>query len=247
MRKKIILLIIILVITAVAASLVYIKTRPPQTPTSNTKQTLPTSSTPTHTPTPTTPAATPTPTAINPLLNAKTSLDYPMPDFASRIKLNFFGSYFSAATTPRNQYPDHVCPNNTLYTGYHAADDLEITPTEQNIDVSVYAISDGVVRFAGHVTGYGGLIIIGFTYQSQSYTALYGHIDIRTMKVSSGQAVTQGEILANLAPACSTYSGNNRKHLHFGIHSGSVLDENGYVPTKSGLNGWIDPRQFFGV
>jgi murein DD-endopeptidase MepM/ murein hydrolase activator NlpD len=163
------------------------------------------------------------------------------------MKLNFFGTYFSASTTPRNQYPDSVCANNTLYTGYHTAVDLETTSAEKNSVVPVYAISDGTVRFAGSASGYGGLVIIGFTYQSQAYTAIYGHIDTRSLAVKVGDKVTQGQTLANLAPACSVYSGNNRKHLHFGLHIGTAIAESGYVTTKIALSSWIDPKIFFGL
>jgi hypothetical protein len=253
MKKIYILSSIILVVAVVIAALFYYKGKLSSVTPVATNQSVVTGSTSAEnsgtTVVPTdisAPISVPVPPPVDPLLNTTTGLDYPMPDFALRNSVNFFGTYYPSGT-PRSQYPDSVCPNNTLYTGYHAADDLEIMPTEQNIDVPVYAVSDGVVQFAGSASGYGGLVIISFTYQNQSYTALYGHVDTRTLKFAKGQKVSKGNVLANLAPACSSYSGNNRKHLHFAIHKGTSIVESGYVSTKSALDNWLDPRAFFGL
>lgn len=252
MKKIYIIIIGISIVVVATVALFYYKAKLSRVVLDRTDQPTTTTSDPTpntdDTVVPTEPSAPNNDQAVTAdrLLNTLTRLDYPLPDFASRSTINLFGNYYPSGT-PRNKYPDSVCSNNTLFTGYHAADDLEITSTEQNIDVPVYAISDGIVQFAGSISGYGGLIILSFTYQSQSYTALYGHVDIRTLKFSKGQSVKRGDSLANLAPACSSYSGNNRKHLHFGIHKGTAIVVSGYVSTKDALNNWLNPKQFFGL
>ena len=239
MKKKYILIVLILVAVFLSAFFVYRKVRSSRSVGISSNPPISTASTISSN-------VNQQVAVVNSLINSATGLNFPIADFAERMKLNFFGTHFSAAT-PRNQYPDSVCPNNTLYTGYHTAVDLETTSDEQNIAVPVDAVSDGTIVFAGSASGYGGLVIIGFVYNNQNYTAVYGHIDTRTLKVSVGQKVSQGDLLADLAPACSVYSGNNRKHLHFGIHKGTTINESGYVSTQTELNGWVDPRLFFGI
>lgn len=233
--------IIILILLLVAVGIYLLVYANPAKKQNNPPTTQPLAST---TPKPTL-SKKPSPAIVNPLINAKTGLYYPLPDFASRISLNPFGRHFSSSSTPRSDYPDRVCPNNTLYNGYHTASDLEVSQSEDTKQVPVYAIAGGTVRFAESARGYGGLIIIRFNYHWQSYMAIYGHIDIRTLRVKFGKEVKAGQILANLAPPCSIYSGNNRKHLHFGIHKGQSLDTRGYVPTSGQLNQWLDPKLLY--
>jgi len=167
------------------------------------------------------------------------TLVYPMTNFSSRTTTNLFGAYFApgGATNPDMA----VCPNATYYTGYHTAVDLETAATEVNQNVPVFAIATGTVKQVSEVSGYGGLIVVGYNLGGADYTAYYGHLDLSTAKVKNGEAVTVGETLASLGAACSSSNGVVRKHLHFGLHNGAALVVSGYVASKSELSSWTDP------
>jgi murein DD-endopeptidase MepM/ murein hydrolase activator NlpD len=142
-----------------------------------------------------------------------------------------FGQYITPATSP-------VQPER--FTGYHTGVDIE--QVQDNTDVSVYAVSDGTVRFVSTVSGYGGVIVIQFSYQNQTYTALYGHLRIASATVKNGDKVTKGEKLAVLGAPYSSETDGERKHLHFAIHKGSSVVLLGYVQNQSELSSWIDPN-----
>lgn len=168
------------------------------------------------------------------------TLVYPLDNFAARIMANDFGVYYPPGGTTN---PDKkVCPNATYYVGYHTADDLEIFPNELNLPVIAKSIADGTVRETSSVTGYGGLIVIEYNLGGSIYTAYYGHVNLSTTAVKVGDRVVAGENLAELGAQCSNTNGNVRKHLHFGLHKESGIDVRGYVPTKSDLSNWVDPK-----
>ncbi len=155
----------------------------------------------------------------------------PISNYKTGQTKKVFGQYITPATSP-------VQPEK--FTGYHTGVDIE---QEQNdVDVPVFAISDGTVRFAGNVNGYGGVIIIEFSYQNQTYTALYGHIRLLSAKASEGDKVTKGQQLAILGTGNSSETDGERKHLHFAIHKGSSIEYRGYVQNKSELSNWLDPN-----
>ncbi len=202
-----------------------------QTPVSQTSNSSPATSAQT----PSVPA-TPTPTSV---AQPTPTLVFPISNFSSRATTDFFGTYYSAGGSSN---PDRlVCPNATYYAGYHTAIDLETTAAEANQNVPVFAIASGTVRQIGAVSGYGGLIVVQYTLASNDYTAYYGHIDLATVKVKTGEAVTVGETLASLGAACSTSNGDVRKHLHFGLHKGTSIVVSGYVSDQSTLSNWQDP------
>lgn len=173
----------------------------------------------------------------------KATLVSPMDNFDGRITLNPFGNQPSQMQVDESQYTDLICAQGKNYPGYHTAVDLEVTPAERGIAVPVYSIADGTVRQAGFMNGYGGLIVIEYTINGQIYTAYYGHTNISTFTVKTGDKVKAGQKLAELAPACTDGNGQTRKHLHFGMHKGKDVVAAGYVDTKKELNSWIDPRE----
>ena len=180
---------------------------------------------------------------INSPVPAKAKIVPPMDNFNGRISLNGFGNQPSKMQVDESKYTDLVCSGGKNYPGYHTAVDLEVTANERDVPVSVFSITDGVVRQAGTVSGYGGLVVVEYTINGQIYTVYYGHTNIRTFTVKSGDKVTAGQKLAELAPACTPNNGNTRKHLHFGMHKGKSVVVSGYVNTKAELSGWIDPRE----
>lgn len=166
----------------------------------------------------------------------------PMDNFLGRITLNKFGNEPSKTDLPSGQYSDLSCSGGKNYAGFHTANDLEVTVAERRKPVPVYSIADGTVRQASAVNGYGGLVVIEYKINGATYTAYYGHIDLKTVSVKTGSKVAVGEKIAELAPGCSSANGNTRKHLHFGLHKGSAVVVSGYVTDKKSLSNWVDAR-----
>ena len=181
--------------------------------------------------------------SVAPVEKVEAKIVPPMDNFNGRITLNPFGNQPSKMQIDESQYTDLVCAQGKNYPGYHTGVDLELSPAERVKEISVYSISDGLVRQAGYVNGYGGLIVVEYDdINGQTYTAYYGHTDISTFTVKAGDKVKAGQKLAELAPACTNGNGNTRKHLHFGIHKGKEVVVAGYVNSKQELSNWVDPR-----
>lgn len=145
---------------------------------------------------------------------------------------------FRAAS--RNLFPA-ASATYPKYYGYHAAVDVEYSdPSEAQTTIPVRAIADGTVISAGNVSGYGGLIVLRHE-QPEAVTSLYGHI--ANIRVKVGDAVTAGQVIADLGTPYSAATSGERKHLHFGIHKGAVLELNGYEQSAQVLQaGWYDPN-----
>lgn len=177
---------------------------------------------------------------------SRVTLVPPMDNFNDRIWLNPFGNQPSKTTQipddKVSQYSDLICSQGKSYPGYHTGADLEVNKDELEKPVSVVSIADGIVRQAGHVNGYGGLVVIEHKINGQTYTAYYGHVDLSTVTVKAGDHVKVGQKIAELGAACSASNGNTRKHLHFGIHKGNSIVVAGYVTNKADLNNWVDPK-----
>ncbi len=165
------------------------------------------------------------------------ALYYPMTNYESRVLVRSFGQLVRPT--------DAVSPCGAPFSGYHVADDLEVTINELNEEVAVYAIADGTVRQVGAVSGYGGLLVLETTINGQKYTVYYGHIDLNSTDLRVGDSVGLGQRLALLGAQCSSQTGGERKHLHFAIHKGLIVDVRGYVPNPSTLDSWVNPKTFF--
>lgn len=126
------------------------------------------------------------------------------------------------------------------FSGYHVAVDYEVSEDELDIDIPVYAICPGKVRFSGYAEGYGGLLVQECKLDGNPVTVLYGHLVIDGLPAENSK-LNQREILGYLGAANSYDSGYTRKHLHLGIHKGSALDIRGYVQTAAEVNDFIDP------
>jgi murein DD-endopeptidase MepM/ murein hydrolase activator NlpD len=138
-----------------------------------------------------------------------------------------------------------VSPNNSpvtpeRFSGYHTGVDYEIFPGEENSEIEVYAICNGKLIMAEKKSGYGGLLVQECNLKNQSFTIIYGHIQLSSVEQKIGDYLTKGEKLALLGAAFSPDTDNNRKHLHLGIHSGAVIDIRGYVQNQSELENWLD-------
>jgi hypothetical protein len=157
--------------------------------------------------------------------------DIPLSNYSERITKKPFGIYITPSTSP-------VQPEN--FIGYHTGTDFEIFSSEINEEVNVKSICEGEIIYKDTVGGYGGVIIQSCQINNQPATVLYGHINIEASSLNIGDIIKEGTVIAPLADNYSYYSGNERKHLHLGIHKGSNLDLKGYVSNENDLSNWID-------
>lgn len=168
--------------------------------------------------------------------NLKSSLAYPLDDFKKRAQLITFGLYVSPKTSP--------LPKPESFVGYHTGLDLEIIPGEENQDVPVYALTDGVILQAGFVSGYGGVIVESAILDDRKVTILYGHLAESSFLVKKGDEVKKGKAIADLGKAYSPETDGNRKHLHLDIHKGTTIEYKGYVQAKDALEDWLNPSDY---
>ncbi|AKH32990.1 Peptidase family M23 [candidate division SR1 bacterium Aalborg_AAW-1] len=80
----------------------------------------------------------------------------------------------------------------------------------------LYAVAHGVVTFAGTQAGYGNVVKLMFTYQGITYHAVYGHM--KSISVSKGDTVAQGQKIGELGNSGSTFGALGGNHVHFEIN-----------------------------
>ena len=96
--------------------------------------------------------------------------------------------------------------------------------------------------YSGRVNGYGGVVAIEQTINTQDYVVVYGHLDPKTL-TPKNSIVKEGETIGLLGDAFSDETDGERKHLHLSMHKGNKLDLRGYVKTKEMLAEWDDPEK----
>ncbi len=156
----------------------------------------------------------------------------PIDEFKERINKKPFGIFITPETSP-------VQPER--FSGYHTGVDVEYEDIEN--EVSVFAIADGLVKYSGWVSGYGGLLAIQHTVNEKEYLAIYGHLNPDSL-VEKDEKVVQGQQIGILGEGNTNETDFERKHLHFAIYSNSDINLKGYVNNESELNDWIDPEIF---
>ena len=152
----------------------------------------------------------------------------PIANFLTGQTKKVFGQYITPQNSP-------IQPEK--FTGYHTGVDIE--EDQNDVDVPVFAISDGTVKFSGKVSGYGGVLIYETTINNETVTILYGHIRLSSATKSVGEEVSKGDKLAVLGSPYFSETDGERKHLHFSIHKGSAIEYRGYVQNQSELSNWI--------
>ncbi len=156
----------------------------------------------------------------------------PLTGFSDRVTKKGFGLHITRTNSP-------VQPER--FTGYHTAADAEVTEAEQQTDVPVYAIADGVMLVRQTANGYGGLVLVVHDVDGQTVTAVYGHLRLTSVSKQVGQAVVVGERLGLLGTGGTPETDGERKHLHFGLRPGRSTNSRGYVSTAAELSAWLDP------
>ena len=151
----------------------------------------------------------------------------------SRITKKPFGKYVTPSNSP-------VSPEK--FTGYHVGADFELEENEDPHAMNVMAICTGKVLYKNWVNGYGGVLIQSCMYDDQPVTVLYGHLNIDSIQLAVGDALSKGIYIATLGEGYSKETDGERPHLHLGVHRGSSIELNGYAPdAASAFDGWIDP------
>lgn len=163
--------------------------------------------------------------------NPEPNTSEPISNANSRVTKKPFGIYITPQNSP-------VSPER--FSGYHNAVDFEVTESEQDQPIEVYALCNGELLVKQTVNGYGGLLIQSCELNGESVTVLYGHVDLASVSKQIGSVIESGETLALLGSGYSTETGGERKHLHLGIHKGTSIAYSGYVSTESQLSDWID-------
>lgn len=130
------------------------------------------------------------------------------------------------------------------FIGYHSGLDLEIFEDEIDKVVVVRAICDGEVRLASVAEGYGGLFVQSCNLDNQEASVFYGHLDPNSFKFKEGDFVKRGMVIGELGDHKTAESGDNRKHLHIGIHKGDAIEYLGYVQEEKDLENFMNPMDF---
>ena len=159
------------------------------------------------------------------------AISEPIANALSRVTKKPFGIYVMPGFSP-------VSPER--FTGYHTGVDFETTPTEQKVDIPVYAICPGKILVKEWASGYGGVVNISCTLSGQAVTVTYGHLRLASILKKVGETLAQGEEIGMLGTGFSKETDGERRHLHLGIHKGKNAVINGYVATASELAPWIN-------
>ncbi len=173
------------------------------------------------------------PTEKKPATAPEPTYHEPVDNFEARITKKKFGTYITPQTSP-------VQPER--FSGYHTGVDVEYSDVES--DTPVKAIADGTVRYAGYVSGYGGVLVIEHLVNGAQRVVLYGHLD-QTSLPAVGTKIKKGAPVGTLGKNTSAQTDGERKHLHFAILQTTQINFAGYVSSTSALSTWIDPLTLY--
>lgn len=157
----------------------------------------------------------------------------PVDNFRTRVTKKPFGIYITPEDSP-------VQPER--FAGFHTGADVEYTDTVD--DVPVWAVADGTVLLARVASGYGGVVAIQHVIDGEKVVGIYGHMRPNSWPMV-GREVARGEQIGVLGTGQTVETDGERKHLHFGLVKGTMVDLRGYVEPQSALFEWIDPLTVF--
>lgn len=163
------------------------------------------------------------------------NLTEPITSSLERITKKPFGIKISPTSSP-------ITPEK--FSGFHTGTDFEILENEENSEVPVYAICDGDILLKKSATGYGGVVVQECNIDNEPVTVIYGHLRLQSINAEIGDKLNAGERLGVLGKSYSTETGNERKHLHLGIHKGTAVNILGYTTKQTDLANWLDPVVF---
>ncbi|OGL95962.1 hypothetical protein A2348_01625 [Candidatus Uhrbacteria bacterium RIFOXYB12_FULL_58_10] len=132
------------------------------------------------------------------------------------------------------------------FVGYHTGEDAEVPPDDDPLPpIPVLAVADGTVAYLSHVSGFGGVVILQHEFDGESIQTLYGHLDLDSTTLRTGDVVAKGQVMAILGEDKSEDTDGERRHLHFAVYRGAEVRLQGYVSSPVELDAWINPQDFF--
>ena len=180
-------------------------------------------------------SSAPAPSPSNSPSTNSALLTPPISNALARVTKKPFGFY----VTPTNST---VSPEK--FTGYHTGVDFETWPSEANIDVPIYAVCSGPLRLKERANGYGGVAVQQCDLANQTVTIIYGHLRLASVSAKAGDQLIAGQPVAVLGTGYSIETDGERKHLHLGIHKGTVINIFGYVQNSADLANWLDAIKY---
>ena len=141
--------------------------------------------------------------------------------------------------------PGHSPISPERFAGYHTWMDFETFPSEENDDISIYAICTGPLILKKLATGYGGVVVQQCQIEGQEVTIIYGHLKLKSITTMIHSVIESGQKIGILGKGFSQETYGERKHLHLGIHKGTRINIQGYTSTQAELWQWIDPMKYF--
>ena len=185
----------------------------------------------TNTPSPSPTSQTPEPTKPARQNEDQGTLVQPLTDALTRITKKPLGIKISPERSP-------VSPER--FAGYHTGVDFKTLPSEQASEVPVYAVCSGPLLLKKWASGYGGVAVQKCKLANQDITVIYGHLELTSLTAKVSEELTAGEQLGMLGQGHSSETDGERKHLHLGIHLGTVINLKGYAPTEIQLKQWLN-------
>jgi len=143
---------------------------------------------------------------------------------------------------------------NKKYDAYHLGADYNFGGGAADKGKLVYPAADGTIRAATlNVCGWGNVIFVEHSTDSEIITTMYGHVDWLPSGPPSGQVTTQTPIavVGNGAWNCGKKNrGKYPYHLHLEVRKGDSIDvRRGYTDNQLGADvlgpqGQVDPNKF---
>ncbi len=151
-----------------------------------------------------------------------------------------------------NGFVDAFCGTKS-YNGHYGTDFVIRNFNHMDDGVNVLAPANGVVfktqdgqfdrnKKSVIANGFGNYIGIKHTINGQNYYTYYAHLKKGSLKVDSGDIVTQGQVLAQVGS-----SGNSEDpHLHFEVYNDTVVLDPWDAPCQFTPNTtlWIKPPAY---
>lgn len=149
-------------------------------------------------------------------------------------------------------FRDAFCGTKS-YNGHYGTDFVIRNFNQMDVGVNILAPADGQVfvvldglfdrnKKSVIANGFGNYIGIKHTINGQNYFTYYAHLKKGSLKVDSGDMVTQGQVLAQVGS-----SGNSEDpHLHFEVYNDTIVLDPWEAPCQFTPNTtlWVNPPAY---
>jgi len=159
----------------------------------------------------------------------------PIGQAETRVTKKPFGMKVSPTSSP-------IQPEK--FSGYHTGVDFETFPAEDDLEIPIFAICNGILILKKQASGYGGVAVESCQLENKGITVIYGHLNLESIFVGDGGVLYKGKQLGILGKGYSDETDGERKHLHLGIHKGKDINLLGYTQNQNELENWLDITQY---